>query len=134
VLFVYGTLLFPDVLQAVLGRVPIMTPASLPGWRAAALPGRVYPGLVPATDGSGRGAAGQVLTGLSAGEWAVLDAFEGDAYDRRELVLGDDRQVWTYVWCDGAAVAAHDWDPAWFARTELPTYVDGCVSWRDDLT
>lgn len=45
-LFVYGTLRFDVVLEALLGRVPACTRASAPGWRAAALEGRVYPGLV----------------------------------------------------------------------------------------
>ena len=40
-LFVYGSLLIPEVLQALLGRVPDRTAG---GWRVAALAGRRYPG------------------------------------------------------------------------------------------
>jgi len=135
-LFVYGTLLFPEVLQAVLGRVPAMEAATLPGWRAAALPGRVYPGLVPvvATSAAEPGAAGQVLSGLTAGEWAVLDDFEGDEYARRECTLGDGRTAWTYVWLATHRVASHDWDPAGFVAVELPDYVDGCSEWREAIS
>ena len=50
-LFVYGTLMFPEVLEVLLGRTPEMAPAALDGWRAAALADRVYPGLVAATRG-----------------------------------------------------------------------------------
>ncbi|WP_250292550.1 gamma-glutamylcyclotransferase, partial [Frankia sp. CiP1_Cm_nod1] len=45
-LFVYGTLCFPEVARALLGRLPCSRPAAAAGWRAAALPGRAYPGLV----------------------------------------------------------------------------------------
>ncbi|ONH29899.1 gamma-glutamylcyclotransferase family protein [Pseudofrankia asymbiotica] len=76
-LFAYGTLMFGDIVEALLGRRPAFTAAAVAGWRAARLPGRVYPGLVPA---AGRRASGLLLSGLSAAEWALLDAFEGDAY------------------------------------------------------
>ncbi|WP_445548822.1 gamma-glutamylcyclotransferase, partial [Frankia sp. CiP1_Cm_nod2] len=46
-LFVYGTLCFPEVARALLGRLPCSRPAAAAGWRAAALPGRAYPGPVP---------------------------------------------------------------------------------------
>ena len=39
-LFAYGTLRFPDVLTALLGRVPEQAPAAVDGWRVAALDGR----------------------------------------------------------------------------------------------
>jgi gamma-glutamylcyclotransferase (GGCT)/AIG2-like uncharacterized protein YtfP len=131
VLFVYGTLQFPPVLGAVIGRVPAMVPATLSGWRAAALPGRVYPGLVPAAGGR---AVGQVLSALTAGDWARLDHFEGDAYDRRELPLDGGGRAWAYVWQDAAGAAAHDWDPARFAAIHLGDYVIGCAEWRDDVS
>jgi len=130
-LFVYGTLQYPSVLAAVLGRVPAMTPGRVAGWRAAALPGRVYPGLVPAP---GRGASGQVLAGLTAGEWRRLDEFEGDAYERRRLPLVAGGEAWTYVWLDPDEVADHDWDPDGFAAAELGAYVIGCTEWRDDVS
>ncbi|MEU6354089.1 gamma-glutamylcyclotransferase family protein [Streptomyces sp. NPDC047072] len=62
-LFCYGTLQFDAVLEALLGRIPDRTPVSAPGYRAAALAARVYPGLVRASD---RSAAGVLLTDLSS--------------------------------------------------------------------
>lgn len=130
-LFVYGTLLFPPVLAAVLGRVPTMAPGTLTGWRAAALPGRRYPGLVPA---AGVRARGQVLAGLTAGEWRRLDDFEGDEYERRSLALDGGDEVWTYVWLDPAGAADHDWDPDRFVADHLGDYVIGCTEWRDGVS
>jgi gamma-glutamylcyclotransferase (GGCT)/AIG2-like uncharacterized protein YtfP len=128
-LFVYGTLMFPEVLEVLLGRTPTMAPAALDGWRAAALTDRVYPGLVVA--GPGLAAAGRVLLGLDERERAVLDAFEEDeVYERRPVVLADGREATTYVWIDDAAVLDHDWDPGLFVTEHLPTYVARWSTWR----
>jgi gamma-glutamylcyclotransferase (GGCT)/AIG2-like uncharacterized protein YtfP len=127
-LFVYGTLRFPDVLRALLGRVPDLTPVTARGWRVAGLLGRRYPGLVADPDGR---AAGLLLTGLTADEQRILDAFEGDLYDLRRLPLDGGRHGWAYVWTADAEVAAHDWDPEHFAEQHLSAYVGRCVGWRD---
>jgi Gamma-glutamyl cyclotransferase, AIG2-like len=47
-LFIYGSLLFAEVMRVLIGRAPDSTPAALVGWCVAALPGRVYPALVRA--------------------------------------------------------------------------------------
>jgi gamma-glutamylcyclotransferase (GGCT)/AIG2-like uncharacterized protein YtfP len=127
-LFVYGTLRFPDVLRAILGRVPDLTPATARGWRVAALLGRRYPGLVVDPDGC---AAGLLLTGLTADEQRILDAFEDDLYDLRRLPLDGGRHGWAYVWTADAEVAADDWDPERFTEQHLSAYVGRCVGWRD---
>ena len=62
-LFCYSTLQFDAVLEALLGRIPDRTPVCAPGYRAATLAARVYPGLVRASD---RSAAGLLLTDLSS--------------------------------------------------------------------
>ncbi|GAB3280827.1 hypothetical protein GCM10027589_07910 [Actinocorallia lasiicapitis] len=119
--FAYGTLRFPDVLSALLGRVPEMSPASVAGWRVAALPGRVYPGLVAAP---GSLACGDVLTGLSDGELDLLHAYEDVEYATAVLELTDGRSALAYLW-KGEALPA-DWD---FAAFDLAAYLPGCVSW-----
>jgi gamma-glutamylcyclotransferase (GGCT)/AIG2-like uncharacterized protein YtfP len=120
-LFVYGTLQFPEVLHALLGRVPPMRPAVLPGWRAAALPGRVYPGLVAAP---AKEVPGCILADLRPAELTILDAFEGDAYDRITVTLADGRPAAAYRWLDPDDVEASDWDPAAFAAEWLTSYVE----------
>lgn len=86
-LFVYGTLQDPDILRLVLGRTPdtaAMMPAEAPGYRAVAYPGRVYPALVPAPADR---APGLVISGLTPQDFGRLDAFEGDEYHRRRVVV-----------------------------------------------
>lgn len=126
----YGTLQFPEVLVELIGRTPGLEPAELPGRRVAALPERVYPGLV---NGVGS-ASGFLLTGLTPEEWQVLDAFEDDDYDLCPVsVHVGDREVyaWTYLW--RGAVSAHDWSVLEFVAEHLPSYVDKCASWRREL-
>ncbi|WP_411150136.1 gamma-glutamylcyclotransferase family protein [Streptomyces sp. A30] len=122
-LFAYGTLQFAAVLEALLGRVPAHTPASAPGWRAAALEGRVYPGLVAAP---GTAAAGLLLTDLTDQEWRLLDAFEDNRYDLREVALSTGDHGLAYIWPDGE-VRLEDWDRAEFESLHLQAYAARCA-------
>jgi hypothetical protein len=117
-LFAYGTLQFPEVLSALLGRVPSCTPVAVPGWRVAALPGRSYPGLVRH---SGT-ATGLLITGLSVPEWRTLDAWEDAFYELRELDLVGDGTAWSWVCPEGYEVEPYDWTPAEFAAAHLPRF------------
>ncbi|OLT26627.1 gamma-glutamylcyclotransferase [Nocardiopsis sp. CNR-923] len=128
-LFVYGTLLFPEILDALLGRVPDAEPASVPGWRVAALPGLAYPVLVP---GSGA-APGRLLSGLSESERRIVDVYEDDWYDLRPLVLTDGRTGWAFTATASATVSPGDWDAGAFAAGHLAAYVEGCAALRAEL-
>jgi gamma-glutamylcyclotransferase (GGCT)/AIG2-like uncharacterized protein YtfP len=128
-LFVYGTLRFPKILVALLGRIPDRRPAAARGWRAAALSGRAYPGLVPGE----ATVQGLVLTGLTVGEWRVLDAFEGPAYELTRIALIDGRSAWSYVWTARAEVRTDEWSPEDFAAWHLSAYVERCAALRRDL-
>ncbi|MET7769862.1 gamma-glutamylcyclotransferase family protein [Nocardia sp. NPDC005366] len=123
-LFVYGTLQFPEVLNELIGRSPESVPAEIPGWRVAALPGRVYPGLVPDPAGVARGV---ILSGLDAREWEVLDAFEDDEYELRRIRCASGPAL-AYVWT--AEVAAKDWVATEFAATHLAAFITRCWQWR----
>ncbi|WP_083868956.1 gamma-glutamylcyclotransferase family protein [Nocardia niigatensis] len=130
-LFVYGTLQFGAVLTELIGRVPDREPTRLIGRRAAALPGRAYPGLVTATDAV---TEGFLLSGLAADEWRVLDAFEDDEYDLLPVSVHVGNRVgyaWTYAWT--AEVEDRDWSASVFEAGHLPRYVGKCAAWRRDL-
>ncbi|MEV5043553.1 gamma-glutamylcyclotransferase family protein [Streptomyces griseoincarnatus] len=124
VLFCYGTLQFDAVLRSLLGRVPQKYPASAPGYRAAALEGRVYPGLVAGT--SADLAPGLILTDLSNEEWRILDAFEDARYELRQLPLANGGRGWAYVW-PGGDVRVDDWDAAEFEAQHLAAYAARCA-------
>jgi gamma-glutamylcyclotransferase (GGCT)/AIG2-like uncharacterized protein YtfP len=124
-LFTYGTLLFPEVLRALLGRVPQSQPASTAGWRVAALENRHYPGLVATP---GEIAHGRLLVGLSGDEWRLLDNFEDRRYELRRIALLDGQDSLTYVWLDDAEACPNTWDAQSFTAIHLPTYVERCAA------
>ena len=125
-LFAYGSLRFPEVVETLIGRMPDHTPAVAQGWRAAALPQRVYPALVTAR----ASAPGILFKELTAAEWRVFDAFEDEVYELRELSLADNRTGWAYVCTDESEVLPGDWDVEHFRDQELATYALRCGSWR----
>ncbi|MFD7136989.1 gamma-glutamylcyclotransferase family protein [Streptomyces sp. NPDC059894] len=128
-LFVYGTLQFEIVLSGLIGRVPQRQPTTTLGWRAAALEGRVYPGLVSAP---GCEARGLLLTGMSEREWRVLDAFEDDRYDLQRIEVTCRSVAWGYVW-PGGEVKAEDWDAAEFQECHLQAYAGRCARIASEL-
>lgn len=129
-LFAYGTLQFDAVLDALLGRIPQRTPASAPGWRAAALEGRLYPGLVTAPNAT---APGLLLSDLSKEEWAILDAFEDDRYDLAPVALTSGDQGWAYIWPD-EQVRTENWDAKHFQARHLREYAARCARISATLT
>ncbi|MGH3801985.1 MAG: gamma-glutamylcyclotransferase family protein [Pseudonocardiaceae bacterium] len=123
-LFTYGTLLFPEVLRALIGRVPKSQLARADGWRIAALKNRTYPGLV-ATPGAI--AHGRLLTGLSGDEWHLLDNFEDRKYELRRMTLLGGQSSLAYVWVDDTEACSNTWDFQSFALTHLSAYVERCA-------
>jgi hypothetical protein len=79
---VYGSLLVPEVLLALLERVPRAEEASLPGWSVRCLRGVSYPGLVADDTAT---ASGLLLHDLTVDEVALIDAWESDFY-RKQFV------------------------------------------------
>lgn len=123
-LFVYGTLQHEPLLEHLLGRTPALRAARLPGWRAAALRGRVYPGLVPAAGGSAAGA----LVEVDTAELDVLDRFEGPQYERIEVVaLLDGREVGALAWRlrdeHAQLVRSADWDLERFVARDAAVFL-----------
>lgn len=91
-LFAYGTLMWPEVLEAVIGRRLQGTPAVVHGYRRLRVRGERYPAVVPSASDSVEG----ILYGnLGDSEFEHLDRFEGLEYDRRTaLVNGLEAQLY----------------------------------------
>jgi gamma-glutamylcyclotransferase (GGCT)/AIG2-like uncharacterized protein YtfP len=96
-LFAYGTLERPELIGALIGRVPAAARAQLPGHRRGRLSGRPYPGLAvdlaDAIDGT-------LYFGLTPRELGLLDRYEGLEYRRVARYLRTDkrrRRGWVYV-------------------------------------
>jgi gamma-glutamylcyclotransferase (GGCT)/AIG2-like uncharacterized protein YtfP len=81
-LFLYGTLLDPDLLAAFTGRAVLLTPATLRGWRRVALPDTRYPTLRRAP-----GAVEGVLATVDRPTLARRAAYEGPSYRLTSVVV-----------------------------------------------
>ena len=102
-LFVYGTLAPGQANHHVLGGVPGT-------WQPATLRGILHeegwgadlgcPGVVPSSEGE-RVAGHVLISDRLVEQWGMLDAFEGDGYERVavEVELSDGRQMpaWVYA-------------------------------------
>jgi hypothetical protein len=119
--FVYGTLLDPDVLRAVLGRgVPAAkrSSATLSGVRRVRAAGHRYPILVRAR---GHAVGGMVLDGLDAADTARLRHYENDGYAlvRRRVELDGGAMISAHVFVPVRRLAGTDEDwhlAAWQGR------------------
>ncbi len=95
VLFVYGTLIDPDVQRAVIGRKVELEAQAVRGYskRRIILDGKSYPILVPTSEAVTEG----FVMRLTTMELAQVDAYESEAYRRTRLTLLDHRDAWAYV-------------------------------------
>jgi len=111
-LFVYGTLRDPELLAGVLAR-PLRANAALaavaPGFRAVLYPNRIYPALRRAP---GEAAPGLLLMDLSPFERDLLDAYEGEEYQRQLLpvIIGEElHEAEAYLPTIGVPADAPGW-------------------------
>jgi|Transcript_2824 gamma-glutamylcyclotransferase (GGCT)/AIG2-like uncharacterized protein YtfP len=80
--FVYGSLMAPEVLHALLGRVPAKTPGTVLGYARHPLKNRAYPGMVRVEDNESSSVLGDVLSGMTKRELAVRGLVRGEGVCR----------------------------------------------------
>eukprot|EP00959_Pyramimonas_sp_CCMP1952_P151859 3177395-Pyramimonas_sp.AAC.2 len=122
--FVYGSLLAPEVLHALLGRVPKQSKASLKGYRRYSIKGRPYPGIRP--DKPDSIVCGEVLHDLTKDDQNILDEFEdirAGLYVKTaaSVVLQDTDEIFNtdvYVFCSQSDVYG-EWDYESFRAEHL---------------
>ena len=99
-LFVYGSLLTPEVLHGLLNRVPACRPATLRGFSRWRVAGENFPAILQTPGGS---VDGKLLEDLNEREMGALDYYEDEAYERLTVdvdVVGGSTvsEVNVYVW------------------------------------
>jgi gamma-glutamylcyclotransferase (GGCT)/AIG2-like uncharacterized protein YtfP len=130
-LFVYGTLMWPEVMAAVAGRSLEGRPAVLDGVRRVAVRGEVYPALISGGDSID----GILYQQVTEQELAALDHFEGAEYDRRTVTVrcGDEAvQAGVYFASDAARpmLDDRDWTPASLSPDKLQQFRSAYKGWR----
>ena len=129
-LFAYGTLLFPDVLAAVVGRSLTAEPATLGGYVRRGVIGEIFPAMVEGERHDR--VVGVLYVGLDDREWSRLDRFEGDLYERHRVRIGT-RDAFTYVLASAwrHRLGVEPWDPDAFARDHLEAFLARLAGAKD---
>lgn len=118
-IFVYGTLLVPDIMREVTGRQYAGKAATLWGFHRYRLRGCSYPGIVPEADSCVDGMVFEV--GSTA--LAALDRYEDPCYERRSVEVETQAGLlaaYTYVIpaSHRHLVADRDWDLDYWRRCQ----------------
>lgn len=131
--FVYGTLMSPEVLRILIGRIPKMVvPAVARGHVRHPVLQHVFPGMISSQQQQQQ-TEGVVLVDLTVTEMQVLDWFEGEEYVRRTITVecqcSVKREVETYLWNNPVSELAVDqeWDYQHFRKTDLDWYLANSV-------
>ena len=131
-LFVYGTLLFPELVYALTQKSYKSTPALLKDYQVTeifdgAIP-RSYPALTPML---GAEAKGKLLFDVDEKALGILDSYEGDEYEKITINLpvdGANYQAITYAWIGtGDEELKGDWNPNEFESNHLSYYLNEVV-------
>lgn len=125
--FTYGSLMYPEVVQTILGRSIAATElrdATLEGYRRVAIPDRPYPTGVPVP---GFRIEGKLLGPITESELQKLDAYEESFYVRIAVSVTTHegiREALTYI--DGRSqlpFTLQNWDPEKFEKHHLETFI-----------
>lgn len=89
-LFAYGSLMFPPVIRAVIGRTPQGFPATAHGYLRLEVAGQTFPGLIVKQSAPDNTVNGILYPDLSTEEWRRLNEFEDDFYVLTEITVTAD--------------------------------------------
>lgn len=126
-MFVYGTLSFPEILSALLGREAVGERGVLSGYKRVRVKDKVYPGLIEAS--SVNKVEGRVHSDISKEELELLDTFEDSFYKRVSLPIvlasSDTVEAATYIIPKENLEFASDevWDRDNFSEKYIPEYL-----------
>lgn len=143
--FVYGTLMFPEVLKALTGRVLHSEPAVIHNYRRYAIKNQVFPATVPSST-SADTVTGLVLFDLQPQDLEILDAFEGDEYYKVPIkatllqqksttesatiqsTITKEVETFVYIWQKSLMhlLLPKGWDPDVFIQQHLESYTIMC--------
>ncbi len=120
-LFAYGTLMFPAIIESVIGRIPHCRPAAIEGYRRLEVAGESFPGLIKENHHK---VEGLLYLEISEDEWERLTAFEDDFYELVEVTVlcsGADMLALAYVVPPSrkSVLSEKAWNPEFFCTNQL---------------
>jgi gamma-glutamylcyclotransferase (GGCT)/AIG2-like uncharacterized protein YtfP len=127
--FAYGTLVYPQLVEAVTGRGFESEPATLPRYEAYLVERLCYPAAVESRESRMRG---RLYRRVDEVALARLDRFEGIEYERRRVRVetDDGNRIECFAWMPAARlrtrVSVTRWCPDQFAREQMREWLDAC--------
>ena len=128
-LFAYGTLMWPEVLEAVIGRRLFGAPATVDGYLRQRVKGELYPVLVASNPCDK--VEGILYRDLSEKDFQRLDRFEGVEYDRQKVRIGmvhAEVYVLSNSWRHIAS--AEIWHPEDMQKEDLEAFCSEYKGWQ----
>jgi gamma-glutamylcyclotransferase (GGCT)/AIG2-like uncharacterized protein YtfP len=127
-LFAYGTLMWPEVLESVVGRRLEGVPVVLEGFRRLCVKGQHYPAAIEA---AGYSVAGVLYAGLTEQEFQCLDTFEGEEYERIDVVAGGEGAKIYVISKDlRHIVDSRPWHPEQLTSGQLAEFCSDYKGWK----
>lgn len=127
-IFVYGTLMYPEVQKVIAGEEMSGVDAILPGYKRVKLRDRDYPGIIPCEASQ---VQGKILLEVRKEIIQLFDNFEGDEYMQAQvLVQAGSRgfNALTYQWAGGAdSIVDSLWDMHDFERNKLLSFLETII-------
>ena len=123
-IFTYGSLMFPEVWERVVGSNYRASPATLHGYLRRGVRDESYPVIIQ--QGPESHVEGMLYFGISTEDLARLDRFEGEYYVRRGVEVIDSREsisreAFAYVLSERYRhlLSDREWDPGFFREHDL---------------
>ncbi len=122
--FVYGTLLFPEILNGLTGRTFPETEATLPGFKRMRVKYGDYPAVIQAEGGQ---VHGKLIPNVDARSLEMLRFYEGDDYECIEAFVHlENKKVkaLVFVWNNNRDLLTEpDWSIKKFKNNFLSDYI-----------
>ena len=124
-LFVYGTLIFDEILSELLKRKFVSAPGLLENYEMKKFLNAEYPGIIAEKNSR---VSGKIIFNINAQDIAILDAYEGVMYKRRILKVKTnskeyDCQVYIVKGKYRKKLSEDPWCPLGFRNNSLNSYV-----------
>ncbi len=134
--FTYGTLEIPEVMQAVTGQVFASREATAKDFVRYLIQDCVYPGMISA---KGETTSGRLYDGVDSRTLYILDDFEDEVYRRESITVhtqeGEHVEVYSYIIPleHRDILTSQPWCRDYFIDHFLPAYVTSCQAFYQDM-
>ena len=124
-LFVYGSLLFPELVTALTGKSFGYISAGLNGFKRCRVKGCDYPAII---EESGAIVKGYIIENVDKKSMQILTFFEGEEYEKKQnsiSLLNTIINTALFVWVgDRELLENRDWDADEFKKKSLEYYLN----------